>query len=107
GPDGRSVIAAFNPGSYNGNISSDLSKSNAAPAGSAPGGYVWDWPKRVEKNGEVSGLYTDYRYYGVGDTGGAPREPSVKLLNAIVNKGSAVIPPARNPNESFADYQQR
>src|SRR3989441_8150184 len=28
GPDGRSVIAALNPGSYDGDINSDLSKSN-------------------------------------------------------------------------------
>lgn len=78
GPDGRSVIAAFNPGSYDGNITDDLSKS---------------WLKRIELNGQVSGLFTDYHYYGTGDIGGSPREQSVKLLEAIVTKGVGVLPP--------------
>ncbi len=92
GPDGKGVVAALNPGNYEGNVSEDLSK---------------DWAKRVQLNGEVSGLFTDYHYYGVGDTGGSPREPSVKLLERIVTKGRAVLPPARKPGEDNAQYQQR
>jgi alpha-mannosidase len=87
GPDGRGVIAAWNPGSYNGDITYDLSKSSANPARD----YV-DWPHRIDRNGRVSGVFTDYHYYGVGDTGGSPREPSVKLLEAIVTKSETVIP---------------
>jgi alpha-mannosidase len=54
--------------------------------------YQNDWAARVEQNGKVSGLFTDYHYYGTGDTGGAPREDSVKRLEAIVTKGSVVLP---------------
>jgi len=105
GPDGRSIIAAFNPGDYNGNINDDLSKSNPPPL-SANRGYT-DWPKRVETDGRVSGLFADYHYYGVGDVGGAPREPSIKLLEAIVTKGSAVLPPPRNRGENHEQYEKR
>ena len=105
GPDGRSVIAAFNPGSYDGDIISDLSKSNPPPP-PAGRGYV-DWPKRIQLDGKVSGLFADYHYYGTGDTGGSPREPSVKLVEAIVTKGTAVLPPPRNPGEEYVQYQQR
>jgi alpha-mannosidase len=144
GPDGESVLAGLNPGSYNGNIDTDLSK----PLPSSPpdpalvnlqkkivevqgriqrarqGGqpidpkdsgevnslrreqgdlvraqtdrdlqnFQGDWAARVERNGKVSGLFTDYHYYGTGDTGGAPREESVKRLEAIVTKGSVSLP---------------
>jgi len=94
GPDGRGVIAALNPGSYVGQIREDLSNS---PLIADPNGRnnPIDWPRRVELNGKVSGLFTDYHYYGTGDTGGAPREDSVKLLEAIVTKGSALLPPSQ------------
>ena len=54
--------------------------------------YQGDWAARVEQNGKVTGLFTDYHYYGTGDTGGAPREESVKRLEAIVTKGSVSLP---------------
>jgi alpha-mannosidase len=105
GPDGRSIIAAFNPGDYNGNIDDDLSKSNPPPP-PANRGYT-DWPKRVDTDGQVSGLFTDYHYFGTGDVGGAPREPSIKLLEAMVTKGTAVLPPPRNRGENDEQYQKR
>jgi len=52
-----------------------------------------DWAARVELNGKVSGVYTDYHYYGTGDVGGAPNEESVKRLEAIVTQGTASLPP--------------
>jgi len=55
--------------------------------------YQGDWAARVEQNGKVSGVYTDYHYYGTGDIGGAPDEESVKRLEAIVTKGLASLPP--------------
>ena len=124
GPDGESVLAGLNPGSYNGNIDTDLSAPlPAAPANVAladldkkvaelrtrllqarEGGqtinrkdaqeldrlrgeqaalakaesdhelqrYQGDWAARVAQNGKISGLLTDYHYYGTGDIGGAP-----------------------------------
>ena len=52
-----------------------------------------DWAARVEQNGTISGVFTDYHYYGTGDIGGAPNEESVKNLEAIVSKGMASLPP--------------
>lgn len=85
GPDGRGVIAALNPGSYGGQIREDISKSPVIADPNARNNPV-DWPRRVERNGQVSGLFTDYHYYGTGDTGGSPREDSVKMLESIVTK---------------------
>ena len=86
GPDGRSVIAALNPGDYVGQVRDDLSKSER-------------WMKRIQETGRISGLFVDYHYYGTGDTGGAPREDSVKLLEAILAKGKAVLPPPQVPGQ--------
>ena len=83
GPDGRGVVAALNPGSYGGQIREDISRSPVIADPNARNNPV-DWPRRVERNGKVSGLFTDYHYYGTGDTGGAPREDSVRMVEAIV-----------------------
>ena len=146
GPDGESVLAGLNPGSYSGGIDTDLSKPLPARAVRTPrsrrfrrsfsalrqklrtGGaertaarserrsgiyslrsqqkasaryqqdrdqdrYQDDWAARVEHNGKVSGVFTDYHYYGTGDIGGAPDEESVKRLEAIVTKGTTSLPP--------------
>jgi len=145
GPDGESVLAGINPGSYGGGIDTDLSKPlpppppnsaleevtqklqtlrkklEAAERNNQPfdpkdvqqfmalrnqqqgftkvqkdrddDRYQDDWASRVENNGKVSGVYTDYHYYGTGDIGGAPDEESVKRLEAIVTKGEASLPP--------------
>jgi len=55
--------------------------------------YQHDWAARVEQNGKVSGVFTDYHYYGTGDIGGTPDEESVKRLEAIVTKAKANLPP--------------
>ncbi|HVM46783.1 MAG TPA: glycoside hydrolase family 38 C-terminal domain-containing protein, partial [Candidatus Acidoferrum sp.] len=145
GPDGESVVAGVNPGSYGGGVTSDLSKPLPAlppdPAITAlhdklksleenwrkthPNGempppdqmaayeamqqqyenmvearkraeldrFQDDWAARVQNNGKVTGVSTDYHYYGTGDIGGAPDEDSVKRLEAIVTQGEATLPP--------------
>jgi len=145
GPDGESVLAGVNPGSYSGGISTDLSKplppepvnpafaeveqkasdlqkkfQEARKSGQQldqkviqdyfnlrqeqaafskekedqeTERYQGDWAARVQQNGKVTGLFTDYHYYGTGDIGGAPREDSIKLLEAIVTQGTASLPP--------------
>src|SRR5258708_4001919 len=108
GPDGKSVIAGFNPGSYSADITTDLSRP-LAPADSSGAQrdqqqgefqrFQGDWAARVQRNGEVSGLFTDYHYYGTGDVGGAPRESSVKLLESIITRKQTVLPPARRPGQ--------
>jgi alpha-mannosidase len=95
GPDGRGVIAAFNPGSYGGQIREDISKSPVITDPNARNNPV-DWPRRVERNGKVSGLFTDYHYYGTGDTGGSPREDSVRMVEAIVSRNLSFVPAAPN-----------
>src|SRR5262252_4568923 len=105
GPDGKSVFAGFNPGSYSADITTDLSKPLPPPADAAAGQqspqqrefqrYQGDWAQRVQRNGEASGLFTEYHYYGTGDVGGAPRESSVRLLEAIINKQPTVLPAPR------------
>jgi alpha-mannosidase len=95
GPDGRGIVSAFNPRPYDSNVREDFSKSPHPGAANPAVNYApVDWPPRIQRNGEVSGLYADYAYYGAfGDIGGAPREFSVKLLDAVVGKKMAVIPP--------------
>ena len=66
--------------------------------------YQNDWAARVEQNGKVSGVYTDYHYYGTGDIGGAPDENYVKRLEAIVTQGSASLPP-QNEDGSYREGQ--
>ncbi|MFL6256919.1 MAG: glycoside hydrolase family 38 C-terminal domain-containing protein [Pyrinomonadaceae bacterium] len=94
GPDGRSIIAAFNPRDYTSNVREDYSKSPLASAANPAVGYKpVDWPARIQRNGEVSGLFTDYTYFGTGDVGGAPREFSVKVVDALAGKKKIVLPP--------------
>jgi len=112
GPDGKTVLAGLNPGSYSADITSDLSKPLPPPAEASAGSqdpqqrefqrYQGDWAQRVQQNGKVSGLFTEYHYYGTGDIGGAPRESSIKLLEAIINKSRTVIPAPRR----FGQAQQ-
>ncbi|PWT95248.1 MAG: alpha-mannosidase [Blastocatellia bacterium] len=95
GPDGRGIIAAFNPGSYGGQVREDISRSPVITDPTARNNPV-DWPRRVQLNGKVSGLFTDYHYYGTGDTGGAPREDSVRMVEAIISRNPSLVPVSPN-----------
>jgi alpha-mannosidase len=100
GPDGKSVIAALNPGGYGSSVSTDLSQEPppAQPSSSEqkarPREREQDWVKRIDLDGQVTGVFADYHYVGTGDIGGAARESTVRLLEAIVDKGETVLPPA-------------
>jgi alpha-mannosidase len=75
GPDGRSVVAALDPGAYVGVVKEDLSQSES-------------WLKRINDTGATSGAYVDYHYFGTGDRGGAPAEDSVKWVErSLAGKG--------------------
>jgi len=89
GPDGKSVLAAFNPMTYSGTIYYDLSEPSTEF--SKRPNYV-DWPQRLQLDAKATGLAVDYHYYGTGDIGGSPSEPSVKLLEAIVTRGRTILP---------------
>ena len=77
GPDGRTVIAALDPGAYNADVNEDLSQNTS-------------WLARIQNTGKISGAYVDYHYYGTGDTGGAPRENSVKWVEKSINGSGPV-----------------
>ena len=74
GPDGKGIIAALNATSYTSSVEPRLDKSDY-------------WSKRIDENQKDHGFQFDYKYYGVGDMGGAPRERDVK--NAIGSLSNA------------------
>jgi alpha-mannosidase len=92
GPDGSTVMAALNPGSYSEGIRSDLSQPLPPGRGPIKGEATMDWPPRIALDGKVTGVFADYHYVGTGDIGGAADEESIKLLEATVDKTMAVLP---------------
>ena len=68
GPDGKGLLAALNATSYTSSIVDRLDKDSI-------------WTARMLSNITQYGISFDFRYYGVGDTGGAPREKDV--INAV------------------------
>ena len=87
GPDGRSILAAVNPGDYSGGDTTDLSEKPLLNL--VPYGHGLD---PVTIDGQVSGIYTDYHYVGTGDIGGSPDEQSVKIMEATIDKGTVSLP---------------
>jgi len=73
GVDGKGVIAALNPTSYTGGVVQRLDLDTL-------------WNNRIEKNMKNYGFAFDYKYYGVGDQGGAPREDDVRHAIGSLNK---------------------
>jgi alpha-mannosidase len=73
GPNGKGITAALNATDYTGKIKPGIDTS----------AY---WVERVMDNGRKYGVFADYRYYGVGDIGGAPREDDIR--NAIASTGN-------------------
>ena len=112
GTDGSSVIAALNPLTYGSQVTYDLSKTPPPPPPPDPNQSEQqnafrtrlreDWVKRIQINGDLSGIKADYHYVGTGDIGGAPTESSVKLMEAIVTKGKASLP---EPSSSPAQWE--
>jgi alpha-mannosidase len=78
GPDGRSVIAALDPGPYVGAIEGRVDTNP-------------EWVGRVNENGERYGVWADYHYYGVGDMGGAPLDEDVANYLASIGNPDGQI----------------
>lgn len=78
GPDEKGVIAALNATDYTGHIQERLDTSSY-------------WATRINENGKKYGLFADFRYYGVGDVGGAPREQDVKNLVGSLNQPNSLF----------------
>jgi len=72
GPDGKGVIAALNATEYGGGIKKRLDQDST-------------WSARLDDNFKKYGFAFDYRYYGVGDMGGAPRETDVRHAVGSLN----------------------
>ena len=72
GPDGKGIIAALNATEYGGRITKRLDQDSA-------------WSARLDDNYKKYGFSFDYRYYGVGDMGGAPRETDVRHAVSSLN----------------------
>jgi alpha-mannosidase len=82
GPDGRSVVAALNPGAYDAHLT--------APLDGEP------WVKRLDENGRRGGIRADLIYNGTGDEGGAPFEDSLRTLRAAMGaRGPVKVVAAR------------
>jgi alpha-mannosidase len=90
GPDGKGVIAALNPGAYVGEVTENLSESS-------------DWLKRIDANGKASGVYTDYHYFGTGDTGGAPSVGSVEWIEQSLHSAGPVKVVSGRADQMFLD----
>ncbi len=72
GPDGKGIIAALNATEYGGRVTKRLDQDSA-------------WSARLDDNYKKYGFAFDYRYYGVGDMGGAPRETDVRHAVGSLN----------------------
>lgn len=78
GPDGASVVAALQPGSYVSTITGNLANNNS-------------YYSRITNMFAISGLYIDYMYFGTGDTGGSPDTSSVNWLQQSVATTNGLI----------------
>lgn len=90
GPDGNSVIAALNPGSYGSKVTSDLSMSKS-------------WLERLDADGSKSGIFADFAYFGTGDRGGAPSDSSVNWIEKSMNSTGPVRVISARANQMFND----
>jgi len=68
GPDGKGLLAALNATDYTGSVVERLDKDKT-------------WTARMLGSISKFGVNVDFRYYGTGDVGGAPREKDV--INAV------------------------
>jgi len=78
GPDGKGIIAALNASDYTGRI---VPRLDLDP----------DWNARMDQNQAKYGISFDYRYFGVGDQGGAPRERDVKNAIGSLNNSDSKL----------------
>lgn len=91
GPDGKGIVAALDATDYTGRVEPrlDLDKT---------------WIARINENTKNYGVSFDYRYYGVGDQGGAPRESSVRnAIGSLRNSDSKIKVLLTSSDQMFKD----
>ncbi|MCX6326580.1 MAG: glycosyl hydrolase-related protein [Bacteroidia bacterium] len=76
GPDGKSIIAALNATKYVGQIVPRLDRDST-------------WDARLQDDINKYDLSFDYRYYGIGDRGGSPRDEDVKNAVTSINNSDS------------------
>jgi alpha-mannosidase len=89
GPDGKGIVAALNATSYTSRVENRLDKSP-------------QWIERLNEDKEKTGYAFDYRYYGVGDQGGAPRMNDVKHAVNSLNQVDSDCPLNIIPSSRFS-----
>ncbi|MCX6641153.1 MAG: PA14 domain-containing protein [bacterium] len=77
GVDGSTLVAELGPGDYTSKIRSDLSRDST-------------WLATIDHQGEVSGLYAGYKYFGTGDVGGSPDSASVAWLEKSIQSDGPI-----------------
>ena len=91
GPDGSEIIAALNATDYTGRVVPHLDRDSL-------------WNARLEDNIRKYGISFDFRYYGVGDVGGAPREDDVKnAVGSLKNSDSKLKVVLTSSDQMFKD----
>jgi len=90
GPDGESVVAALNPGSYGSRVQADLNTNEI-------------WKKRIFDLGSKTGVFADYMYYGTGDVGGSPTEESVRWIEKSIQNSKDFKVVSAKADELFND----
>ncbi|MFH1419423.1 MAG: glycoside hydrolase family 38 C-terminal domain-containing protein [Planctomycetota bacterium] len=91
GPDGKSIIAAFKPGSYVGAIEGRVDTNP-------------EWVERINENGRQYGVYAGFHYYGVGDSGGAPKAEDVaNYVASVGNKDGKIQVALAASDQMFKD----
>jgi alpha-mannosidase len=88
GPDGSELLAVLNPGGYGEPIAEDPSRSR-------------EWRDVIDRIGRRSGAYVGYRYFGVGDRGGAPDDASLTRLEKAVSDPEGEIEVVPAPSDAF------
>nr|WP_321408439.1 glycoside hydrolase family 38 C-terminal domain-containing protein [uncultured Carboxylicivirga sp.] len=78
GPDDKGIVAALNATSYTADIKPQFNNQEY-------------WVNRLNKVENDNGILFDYRYYGVGDEGGAPRENDVRNLEDVLADNTSDI----------------
>ncbi|MGD2109014.1 MAG: glycoside hydrolase family 38 C-terminal domain-containing protein [Phycisphaerae bacterium] len=94
GVDGSTVIAALNPGEYVAKLRSDLSVDQ-------------EWLERINTFGAETGAYIGFKYFGVGDRGGAPDEESVSWLERSIAGDGPIRVINVPPDRLFSDVARR
>ncbi len=77
GPDGSRLVTALNPGGYGETLREDLSRSAT-------------WGRRLGALARENGLALGYKYFGVGDRGGAPDPTTLDWLERSLERAGDI-----------------